>query len=825
MNMSKMAKIIKKEEPMKKTRLVTSGWFFFGLIFLASMQWVFGEVVEMEITSRQVFANGREFSKTGAYEKIKGRLHYGVDPDNPANSNIVDLKYAPRNAQGLVEFVGEFILLKPIDLEKGNHRMIFYVNNRGNTMLNAGDDFLMKEGYTLLAAEWNWDVRPGDNRMQLDLPIATIDGKPITQKIAAEIVLIDSPIDKVSKCEPLMWGNSRGYPAADMEDRSTARLTVRETPRGQRTLIPPSQWRFARLEGDRLVPDPTYLYLETGFQWGKIYELVYVATNPRVGGLGLAAARDAISFFRFNTCDSINHPNPLLNEKLLQGGPEASRGGFLEKSPPGRRGQDLKPDPEKVYIFGISQSGRFITHMIYQGFHVDEADRMVIDGALICVGGAGKGGFNHRFGQNTNIPEHLEMNYMPGDFFPFNYAPQEDPLTGKKGDVLAMAKKLGKIPNIMIINSEAEYWTRSASLIHTDVLVKKDAQVHEKVRIYYICGAGHYASPTRERGICEHSRDLIDPYLLFRPLLKALDRWGTDGMTPPPSTYPRIDRKDLITPAQHKERFPKIPGMRHPGKNLQSPRVNYGEKFWQDGIITVVPPEMGKPYITLVPAFDSDGNSIGGIRLPELQVPLGTYQGWNPRQAKYGAPDFIVPFEGSFWPFAITEAERKKNHDPRPSIEARYSSKQVYLEKVSAAVKDLVQQGFLLEEDGKKYIEDAQNMAWPPEPIDLFPFWQQEKRIEEPIAIAVDPKIYDALVGQYDIEGRVVFEVTKEDDRLWGRGGGQKFELLPESETKYFSKEAPVRMTFLKDDQGAVIGVSILVTGQGELRGKKILEK
>ena len=851
MNMSKMAKIIKKEEPMKKTRLVTSGWFFFGLIFLASMHWVFGEVVEMEITLRQVFADGREFGNTGAYEKIKGRLHYGVDPDNPANSCIVDLKYVPGNARGLVEFVGEFILLKPIDLGKGNHRMIFYVNNRGNTMLNAGDDFLMKEGYTLLAAEWNWDVRPGDNRMQLELPIATIDGKPITQKIAAEILLIDSPIYKVSKCEPLMWGDSRCYPAADMEDRSTARLTVRETPQGQRTLIPPSQWRFARLEGDRLVPDPTYLYLETGFQWGKIYELVYVAANPRVGGLGLAAARDAISFFRFNTRDSIDHPNPLLNEKLLQGpaargtqeGPSGHLVSRLIAAPdsPGshdgshhssfiihhsqdRQGQDLKPDPEKVYIFGISQSGRFITHMIYQGFHVDEADRMVIDGAVICVGGAGKGGFNHRFGQNTNIPEHLEMNYMPGDFFPFNYAPQEDPLTGKKGDVLAMAKKLGKIPNIMIINSEAEYWTRSASLIHTDVLGKRDAPVHEKVRVYYICGAGHYASPTRERGICEHSRDLIDPYLLFHPLLKALDRWVANGVTPPPGTYPRIDRKDLITPAQHKERFPKIPGMRHPGKNLQSSRVNYGEKFWQDGIITVVPPDMGKPYITLVPAFDSDGNSIGGIRLPELRVPLGTYQGWNPRQAKYGAPDFIVPFEGSFWPFAITEAERKKNHDPRPSIEARCPTKQVYLEKVGAAVKDLVQQGFLQEEDGKKYIEDAQNMAWPPEPIDLFPFWQQEKRIEEPIAIAVDPKIYDALVGQYDIEG-VIFNVTKEDDRLWGKGGGQTFELLPESETKYFSKEAPVRMTFLKDDQGIVIGVSILVTGQGELRGKKILEK
>ena len=107
----------------------------------------------------------------------------------------------------------------------------------------------------MLWAAWNWDVRPGLSRMQLDLPITTIDGKPITQEIAAEIVLIDAAIDKVSKCEPIIWGDSRGFPAADMEDRSTARLTVRETPRGKRTLIPQSQWRFARLEGDQLVPD------------------------------------------------------------------------------------------------------------------------------------------------------------------------------------------------------------------------------------------------------------------------------------------------------------------------------------------------------------------------------------------------------------------------------------------------------------------------------------------------------------------------------------------------------------------------------------------
>ena len=558
---------------MKKRRLITGGLFFVCLFFQVPRHWVFGEVAKIEITSRQVFADGMKFGNVGAYEKIKGRLHYSVDPGNPANSRIVDLKYAPKNAKGMVEFAGEFILLKPVDLQKGNHRMIFDVNNRGTltilTSMNnalfsnnpsqpahAGNGFLMKEGYTLLWAEWNWDVRPGFNRMQLDLPITTIDGKLITQEIAAEIVLIET--GEIRKCEPITWGDSRGYPAADIDDRSTARLTVRESPRGKRILIPHSQWRFARLEGDRVVPDPTYIYLEPGFQPGKIYELIYIAKNPRVVGLGLAAARDAISFFRFNTIDRYNQPNPLVNEKLLRGRPDASRGSFLEKRPPGRRRQILKPDPEKVYIFGVSQSGRFITHMIYQGFHVDEAGRMVIDGARIHVGGAGKGGFNHRFGQNTNIALHFELNYMPGDFFPFNYAPQEDPLTGQKGDVLAVAKKLGKIPYIMVTNNEAEYWTRSASLLHTDVLGKKDAPVHEKVRIYFTCGAGHGASPTRERGICEHSLSVIDHWPISRALLKALDRWVTEGIEPPPSSYPRIDRNELITAAQHKKQFPGI---------------------------------------------------------------------------------------------------------------------------------------------------------------------------------------------------------------------------------------------------------------------------
>jgi len=802
---------------MPTRKKITGNLFFIlsCLIFLASMQNVFSKVVKMEITSRQIFAEGMTFEPVGAYEKIKGRLHYSIDPDNVSNSRIVDLKYAPRNEKGKIEWMGDFILLKPVDLNKGNHRIIFDVNNRGNLTIlgsmnrglgsndplqpaHAGNGFLMKEGYTILSAEWNWDVQPGMNRMQLDLPIARINGKSITQKIAAEITLIQS--HEVTKSQSIAWGNSRGYPASDINDRSTSRLTVRNTPRGKRILIPNNQWRFARLEGDRIIPDPTSVYLEQGFHPGKIYELIYIAKDPRVQGLGLASARDAISFFRFNTRDGYDHINPLT---------VSSNG-------------SLKPDTEKVYIFGISQSGRFIVHMIYQGFHVDEANRMVIDGARIHVAGAGKGGFNHRFGFNTHIGLHLESNYMPGDFFPFNYAPQVDPLTGEKGDVLSVAKKLGQIPYIMITNNEAEYWTRAASLIHTDVLGKKDAPLHKKVRIYLTCGAAHYASPTRAHGICQHSLVVIDHYPISRALLKALDRWVTDGIEPPPNAYPRIDKHELITPAQHKKKFPAIPGMRHPGRNYQPPRVNFGEKFREEGIITIVPPKMGEAYITLVPTFDSDGNSIGGIRLPELAVPLGTYQGWNPRRAEYGAPNFLAPFEGSFWPFAKTEAERKKNHDPRPSIEARYPTKKNYVNKIKKAVKDLIEKRYLLKEDGNKYIRDAENLAWPPESIDRYPFWKQEKSLSEPVFIKLDAKILDNYVGQYEFEPGVIIEVKKEKNDLYLHlDKTQKFQLYPETEAKFFVKEIGMDLNFIRGESGKIVGI-ILHTDRGDYKIKRV---
>ena len=376
-------------------------WIVAGLLVVAGV--ASAEVERIEITSRSVFADGMEFGAAGAYEKIRGKLFYAVDPDNAANAAIVDLDLAPRGADGKVRFQGDFILLKPVDLEKGNGRLLYDVNNRGNLYMlrhinggsrtndpisaeDAGNGFLMRQGYSLLWSAWNWDVRAGNHRLQIELPIATDKGQPIRQRMAAEIVNSYGLTAPASM--PLAWGNSRCYPALDAGDNSDAVLTQMPAALLQSQDRRPDRAGFSRIEHGVRVPDPTSIAVEGGIQPGLIYELIYEVENPRVVGLGLAAVRDAISFFHFQGSDRFGTPSPLAER--------ADRG--------------WESAIDYAYIFGVSQSGRFIVHMLWQGFHVDESDRMVFEGARIHVAGGGKGGFNHRFAQTTHHPSDLEGN-------------------------------------------------------------------------------------------------------------------------------------------------------------------------------------------------------------------------------------------------------------------------------------------------------------------------------------------------------------------------------------------------------------------------------
>jgi hypothetical protein len=410
-----------------------------------------------------------------------------------------------------------------------------------------------------------------------------------------------------------------------------------------------------------------------------------------VVGLGLAAIRDAISFFRFAVTDEAGTPNPLA--RTAGDGP-------------------ARADPEKAILFGISQSGRVIQHMLFQGLHVDESGRMVFEAAMPHVGWA-KGSFNHRFAQTTRHPSALEDHQYPADFFPSTTMPETDPVTGETGDVLAVAKAMGKVPFLMYTGTSTEYWTRAASLLHTNGAGTKDAAVDARARIYFIAGGQHGIAAARDR-VFENLPNPLDHSPPLRALLVALDRWATKGTPPPDSAYPRIDRDELVAVRAYVQRFPKVAGARVPKANLQPPRLDLGPRFRTQGIIDVHPPVFGPPFVTLVPAPDADGNDRGGLRLPDVSVPLGTYTGWNLRKPAMGAADQLARWSGSFLPFARTEDERRRVGDPRPSLEARYPTKADYVKRVEAAAEELRAKGFLLDEDERAIVEKASGLAWPP---------------------------------------------------------------------------------------------------------------
>jgi hypothetical protein len=337
--------------------------------------------------------------------------------------------------------------------------------------------------------------------------------------------------------------------------------------------------------------------------------------------------------------------------------------------------------------------------MLWQALHVDEAGRMIFDGALIHVAGAGKGSFNHRFAQTTRHPSHLEDQQYPADFFPFTTIPARDPVSGATGDVLERARAAGALPRLFYTTTSTEYWTRAASLLHTDVTGSEDVPLDPHARLYFLAGAQHGNWRFAERGPYQNCGNPLDHRPPMRALLLALDAWATGGREPPESVYPSLADGTLGSVEDYRRAFPKIPGLAVPTGNLQPPRLDLGPRFAREGIADKQPPDFGPRYITRVPQPDGDGNDQGGIRLPALALPLGTYTGWNLRRPEVGAPDRLARWSGSFVPFPADEASRRAGDDPRAPLAARYASRAAYEAGIEAAAGALVDQGFLLADD------------------------------------------------------------------------------------------------------------------------------
>lgn len=658
-------------------------------------------LVRVEVKEHLPFAGGIPFGRTGAYEIVEGRLHFEADPKDPANARIADLALAPVNARGQIEYWADFALLMPADPSKGNGTLLYDVHNRGNKLAlwtfndgvrdnvqrdaaHAGHGFLMREGYTVLWTGWSGEIQDdGTGRLLGGLPVArNPDGSPVTGRTHVEIT-VDEPVKSRAFFQS-PWGISAAYPAVSL-DTADAILTQRPDRQSPGEEVPSDHWAFARWENDAAVPDATSLFLKDGLRPGWIYDLVYTARDPRVSGLGLAGLRDAVSFLKHEDAAPDGTTNPLA--------------GHLDRA----------------IIFGVSQSGRFCHQFLSDGFNLDPAGRRVFDGALIHVAGAGKGLFNHRFGMATVYGNHREGNLSPTDTFPFTPVGQTDPVTGKSGESFARLRENDGIPKTMFVQSSTEYWSRAASLLHTDVGGKRDLELDPDMRLYLIAGSQHLdgSDDITAKKPCRHDLNPVKhrgPVL--RALLAALDLWIRDGTLPPVSVYPRIAEGGLVDLETFRASFPKIPGVEPPAQVYRPLRLDPGQRWETEGIADHVPPKTGEPFVTLVPAVDANGNEQAGIRLPEISAPRGTATGWNLRDEAFGAGGVLAGLQGAWFPFAKTKAEREAMGDPRPSLEELYPDRGAYLDSVAATLIVLREGGYLLDEDVTRLLERAATAEW-----------------------------------------------------------------------------------------------------------------
>jgi hypothetical protein len=639
-------------------------------------------VTALDVHRRALVLDGRPFGAAGAYETLAGTLRFAVDPAHPLHATLCDLDRAPRTGAGRVEFSGDFYLLRPLDAARGNRGLLLDVPNRGRKvalgMLNSapraadprapedfGNGFLMRHGWTVAWVGWQPDVPRVDGLMALDVPRAQGVGGLVRcefrPNVAADVL-------------PMADRYHTPHPVAEVDDPA-ARLTVREHVGAPAVAVPRDAWRFARRQDGRLVADASHVHLASGFAPGRIYDLVYRAVDPPLVSLGFLAVRDTAAFLRWGSAEA---GNPCA--------------GALDR----------------VTVFGVSQSGRFLRHLLYLGLDVDEQGRMVFDAVLPHVAGARRGEFNLRFGQPS-----LNALESVGSLFPFTDAVQHDPVTGQRDGLLARRTARGARPRIVAINTSAEYWRGDASLVHTDVEGRVDVEPPVEGRLYAFAGTQHTpgalppppADPnTGGRGT--HAFNVVDYAPLLRAVLVNLDRWVREGVEPPPSVVPRLADGTAVTAESTVPRFAAIPGVRFPEHLVRPARLDFGPDTTR-GVVAELPPKVGARFPTYVPAIDGDGNEVAGIRPVEVAVPLATFTGWNPRHPEQGAPGDLMSMMGSTLPFARTRAERERRADPRPSIDERYGSRDHYLAAVRAAAAALVVARHALAEDVEAMVERA----------------------------------------------------------------------------------------------------------------------
>jgi Alpha/beta hydrolase domain len=705
------------------------GWFGRAVIAFSIVVFTLAEaearITHIEITKTEPAFGGQSFGDIGPYERLTGRVTGELDPADPANSGIQDINLAPRNARGMVEYVTNIELLKPVDMARGNRILLFEVNNRGNKLApgsfneglaggvadrnalsSPGDGWLMRAGYTMAWFGWEMDVRPGMSRVGMPPIVArNHDGSAITGIVRSEIITpvpaTSLPISLSQQIQNYPVDSYDSYPTASLDnsapfpDGFLPTLTVRAREQDPREPIPSDAWSFATCEqGAAPTPDDKHVCYHDGFKPGRLYELIYRAKDPTIGGLGFAAARDVGAFLRNSDKDDAGTANPVY-----------------------------RPDNLAI-IEGSSQSGRMIRSLIALGFNRDETGRRVFDGAFPHIGG-GLMPLNVRFGQPVRAWGEQTDHLYPAYDFPFTYARETDPLTQRTQGLLDRCEATDTCPRVFHVATALEMWEGRQSLGLTDPLGRTDVADPPNVRTYIMASTQHSAAslPLAVRppfGNCQQQPNPNPQIWTMRALLTAFTAWVRDGVEPPPSAKPRIADGTLVPP--DRVRFPEIPANFY--DEVERPAVSplriydslhvldFGPLYRAEessGVISREPPHIGSgSYGILEMQVDADGNDLAGIRSVFLETPIGTYTGWNlGRKDRF--ENGMCNLQGSFIPFAATRAERIATGDPRLSIEERYPTKEAYLAAFKKAADDLVAKRFLLPDDAALLVRRAES--------------------------------------------------------------------------------------------------------------------
>jgi hypothetical protein len=325
-------------------------------------------------------------------------------------------------------------------------------------------------------------------------------------------------------------------------------------------------------------------------------------------GLGLAATRDVVAFFRHASKDDEGVANPIAGAVQYAIGE------------------------------GASQSGNLLRTFLNLGFNQDEQGGRVFDGAMPTIA-ARQTPINLRFA----VPGGASNLYEPGSDGTVWWNHWPDAVRHHKtAGLLDRCKATRTCPRIVEVLGSTEFWSLRASpdFVGTDGV--RDILLPTNVRRYYVASTQHGGgvggfSVTKAPENISRGGSVTPPGCVLaanpnpmreieRALLAALKQWVMKDIAPPPSMYPTLAAGTLAAANAEAMHFPSVPGLPQPDA-LANPLLVYdfGKAFGAEdlsGVIASEPPAITDVILPRAPRVDADANEVGGIHTVQQQAAL-----------------------------------------------------------------------------------------------------------------------------------------------------------------------------------------------------------